>query len=201
MDKGKSKRSLRVALVLGAALAGTALVGWGGLAAWQAYTQNNGSSVTAATLSHSNTVGTTSCNSVDSASSAAALDCGVILDATADSSSWSGTTGTVTIVNTGGATSTFQLSSPNDDAPTGALCADLNLTITDGEASPATVYSGSLSSAISDSNLAANNGDTSWVTNDTGTYTFSVTPNGSFADDNSAPGESCSFDVLFTQGA
>ena len=40
METRKSKRSLRLALVMGAAVAGTALVGWGGLAAWQAYTQN-----------------------------------------------------------------------------------------------------------------------------------------------------------------
>ena len=45
----KSRRSLRVALVLGAAVAGTALVGWGGLAAWSAYTENAGNSVAAGT--------------------------------------------------------------------------------------------------------------------------------------------------------
>ena len=50
MENRKSKRSLRVALVLGAAVAGTALVGWGGLAAWSAYTENAGNSVAAGTL-------------------------------------------------------------------------------------------------------------------------------------------------------
>ena len=45
MESRKSKRSLRMALVLGAAVAGTALVGFGGLAAWNAYTENAGNSV------------------------------------------------------------------------------------------------------------------------------------------------------------
>ena len=54
MEHRKSKRSLRVALVLGAAVAGTALVGWGGLAAWNAYTENAGNSVAAGTLTHAN---------------------------------------------------------------------------------------------------------------------------------------------------
>ena len=54
MERHTSKRSLRVAMVLGAAVVGTALVGWGGLAAWNAYTENAGNSVAAGTLSHSN---------------------------------------------------------------------------------------------------------------------------------------------------
>ena len=54
MEHRKSKRSLRVALVLGAAVAGTAVVGWGGLAAWSAYTENAGNSVAAGTLAHAN---------------------------------------------------------------------------------------------------------------------------------------------------
>ena len=48
METRKSKRSVRLALVLSAAVAGTALVGWGGLAAWQAYTQNSGNAFTRA---------------------------------------------------------------------------------------------------------------------------------------------------------
>ena len=48
----KSRRSLRIALVMGTMVAGTALVGWGGLAAWSAYTENAGNSATAGTLSH-----------------------------------------------------------------------------------------------------------------------------------------------------
>jgi hypothetical protein len=57
MENRKSKRSVRLALVLGAAVAGTALVGWGGLAAWQAYTQNAGNAFAVGTLTHTNTVG------------------------------------------------------------------------------------------------------------------------------------------------
>ena len=55
METRKSKRSLRLALVMGAAVAGTALVGWGGLAAWQAYTQNAGNAFAVGTLTHTNT--------------------------------------------------------------------------------------------------------------------------------------------------
>ena len=65
MEQRKSKRSVRVALVLGAAVAGTALVGWGGLAAWQAYTQNAGNAFTTGSIGHTNVVkgGNTTCTS------------------------------------------------------------------------------------------------------------------------------------------
>ena len=56
METRKSKRSVRLALVLSAAVAGTALVGWGGLAAWQAYTQNAGNAFTTGSIGHTNQV-------------------------------------------------------------------------------------------------------------------------------------------------
>jgi len=48
----KRRRSVRIALVLGAVVASTAVIGWGGLAAWSAYTENAGNSAAAGTLAH-----------------------------------------------------------------------------------------------------------------------------------------------------
>ena len=57
IDRQRSdRRKLRAGMVFVLVLAGTALIGWGGLAAWQAVTQNNGS--TASTLGvHMSNVG------------------------------------------------------------------------------------------------------------------------------------------------
>ena len=196
MEQKKSRRSLRVALVLGAAIGGTALVGWGGLAAWTAYTQNSGNAFTAGSLSHTNNVSCTS--------GSTPTICNAIVTASNMGSGWSGASGTVVIKNTGSLPSTFTLSSPSGDLPSGSLCADLNLTITDGESAPATVYSStngiSTSSGIPSSALKADNGDSSWAQNDQGTFTFSVTPNNpTYENNQSAPQESCTFDVLFSQ--
>src|ERR1039458_5286801 len=60
-------RFIRVALVLAATVAGTGLVGFGGLAAWQGYTENAGNSVAAGTVTHSNAVGAATCTSVTAA--------------------------------------------------------------------------------------------------------------------------------------
>lgn len=211
MEKRKSKRSLRVALVLGAAFAGTALIGWGGLAAWQAYTANTGNSITAYTMSHSNTVGSGSpCSSVTSLSGATSQSCGVIIDATAETSSSTLTngTGTVTITSTGEAASSFAMympSAPASSASDAGFCADLNLSVTDSKGS---YYNASLSGAMgtSTSPIALNDsgGNSLWPgtsgTAGTNTFTFTVTGPG-LAADNSAPGGSCSFDVVFVQSA
>src|ERR1035437_7528528 len=53
-SRRKSRRSLRVALVMGALVASTAVIGWGGLVAWSAYTENASNSAAAGTLSHAN---------------------------------------------------------------------------------------------------------------------------------------------------
>ena len=48
------RRKLRAGMVFVLVLAGTALIGWGGLAAWQAVTQNNGSTASTLGVHHAN---------------------------------------------------------------------------------------------------------------------------------------------------
>jgi hypothetical protein len=131
MENRKSKRSLRVALVLGAAVAGTALVGWGGLAAWSAYTENAGNSVAAGTLTHNNYV------SSNCASTLGTAPVGVGPAGAPRSSPSPVRTRPTTscrspapikIDNTGNLKSTFSMSMPA--AATGGLCADLTLKVT-----------------------------------------------------------------------
>ncbi|MGD0448004.1 MAG: hypothetical protein ABSB36_05225 [Candidatus Dormibacteria bacterium] len=205
MENRKSKRSVRLALVLGAAVAGTALVGWGGLAAWQAYTQNTGSTFAVGTLTHTNQVAgsTTVCNSTVSATSPGA--CQIIVGGPIGSpdqltSSFAGTSGAVTITNTGSLSSNFTMSM---QAPAASeLCADLTLTVTDNETSPATVYPlASLASAMAPVTLKNSSGATSWATNDSNKFTFAIAPSGNFATDDGVLGTSCSFTILFDQAS
>src|ERR1039458_7290796 len=111
----KSRRSLRVAMVLGAAVAGTALVGWGGLAAWNAYTENAGNSVAAGTLAHNNYVAV-NCASVIGVAPVGAGPgwCSAIMTVSgADAVNGKlPATGIVKIDNTGTLASTFQMSMP-----------------------------------------------------------------------------------------
>jgi hypothetical protein len=200
MDEKKNRRSLRMVLVLGAAVAGTALVGFGGLAAWQAYTQNAGNNFAVGTLSHTNQVGLgTVCASTISASAPGA--CSVIVSGAALTSDFAGTSGTVTITNTGSLSSTFAMSMPA--APTGgALCADLALTVTDGEGTPATVYSQTdLTQTIGPTALDNSNGVATWAHGDHDTFTFAIAPYNNFANDDSVLGSTCGFTILFTQAS
>jgi hypothetical protein len=200
METRKSKRSLRLALVLGAAVAGTALVGWGGLAAWQAYTQNSGNAFAVGTLSHTNQVGiNTACNSTLSSTSPGACD--VIVSGPALTSEFSGTSGTVTIVNTGSLSSTFSMSMPAAPA-NNELCKDLALTVTDNEASPVTVYpQTALTAQMGPTALKNSGGASTWATNDTNTFTFAIAPVNGFASDDGVLGTSCSFTILFDQAS
>jgi hypothetical protein len=201
MENRKSKRSVRLALVLGAAVAGTALVGFGGLAAWQAYTQNSNNTFAVGTLAHTNAVSGTgvTCNSTNSSAQAASTPCSVVVSGAILSSTWTGTTGTVTIKNTGGLTSGFSISSPISDAPTGSLCANLDLTVTGADLVQYVNQTGIAS--ISTTALNTSAGSASWATNASNAFAFSVTPGAGFSTNNSIPGESCSFDVLFTQAS
>ena len=208
MERRKSKRSLRLALVAGAALAGTALVGWGGLAAWQAYTQNAGNQIVAGTLAHTNTVGANpSCTSSNTV-----VNCDTIINVTGIGPNWTGTGSSdqVTITSTGSLNSTFTMSMPNAPGPVGgtgsSLCRDLTLAGSEGGGN--NVYGTStapisLSTQMASTTLLASNSDgtvtSPWVTTDTNTYTFAVAPTSGFANDSAAQGASCSFDVLFTQ--
>jgi hypothetical protein len=197
METRKSKRSVRLALVLGAAIAGTALVGWGGLAAWQAYTQNNNSQITVGTLTHTNKVDTT--GNCPSTHSGTPVNCGAIFNVDEENpDSWQPVTGSVTITSTGSMPSAFTMSMPS---PTpvglGNFCPDLTLTVTDS--SSVSVYGYSLGSAMGPTTLSPTNADSPWTTNDTNTYTFTVTPPANFASNAAYMGLGCSFDVLFTQ--
>jgi hypothetical protein len=221
MEQRKSKRSVRLALVLGAAVAGTALVGWGGLAAWQAYTQNAGNAFAVGTLSHINTVGSVTCDSTTTQANASQgsgkTPCSIIVSG-ASLDNWNAPlTGSVIIQSTGLLSSTFQMEMQNAPAPVksgdGNLCGYLTLTVTDNEQPAATPYGPkSLSDTMTATTLYATNSDGTstkpWVTGDTGTYTFSVAPgDGSTAaytafDSNPLVlGSSCSFDVLFDQAS
>jgi hypothetical protein len=202
MENRKSKRSVRLALVLGAAVAGTALVGWGGLAAWQAYTQNSGNAFSVGTLSHTNVVTGTgvTCNSTKSSAQASLTPCSVIVSGSILTSAWAGSTGTVTIQNTGQLPTTFQVSSPSADSPTGALCANLNLTVTGADSVTPYVSQAGIG-VVSPTPLNTSAGSSSWAPGASNAFTFAVTPATGFANNNSVPGESCSFDVLFTQAS
>jgi hypothetical protein len=202
MEDRRSKRSIRLALALGAAVAGTALVGWGGLAAWQAYTQNSGNAFAVGTLTHTNVVNgsAVTCHSTNSSATAASTPCSLIVSGTTLTSAWTGATGTVLITNTGALTSTFAVSSPASDPPTGALCTDLNLKITGADSVTPYVNQTGIAQ-LSPTSLHDSSGNSSWVTSASNTFTFAVTPGSNFATDNSVPGESCSFDILFTQSA
>jgi hypothetical protein len=202
MEERKNRRSVRLALVLGAAVAGTALVGWGGLAAWQAYTQNSGNAFAVGSLTHTNVAnGGVTCTSQQSVASAATNACQVIVSGSALTPAWPGSTGTVTIENTGQLTSTFALSSPPSDLPTGALCADLGLSISDSNGTYWSTGAISTATGIPSTALNTSAGSSSWAQGASNTFTFSVTPVSGFSSNNSVPGSTCTFDVLFTQAA
>ena len=215
MEYRKSKRSLRVALVLGAAVAGTALVGWGGLAAWSAYTENAGNSVAAGTLTHNNFV-SANCASVIGVAPVGAGPgwCSTIMTITgADPvNGVLPATGVVKIDNTGSLQSTFSMSMPS--APTGSLCADLTLSVTSLSAgAPGTPYavtalSTTMGATAVDNDAAtpaaiwAPNGTAGAGTGTTGnTFTLHVAAGGNFATDYADQGTSCTFSILFTQTA
>jgi hypothetical protein len=200
METRKSKRSLRLALVLGAAVAGTALVGWGGLAAWQAYTQNSGNAFAVGTLTHTNQVGAgVACNSTLSAVSPGA--CSVIVSGPALTSEFTGTSGTVTITNTGSLSSTFSMSMPAAPSNT-ELCKDLTLTVKDAESPAVTVYpQAALTAQMAPTALNNQAGASTWATNDSNTFTFSIGTTNGFANDDGVLGAGCSFTILFTQAS
>ncbi len=218
MENRRSKRSLRVALVLGAAVAGTALVGWGGLAAWNAYTENAGNSVAAGTLAHNNYVGS-NCASVIGVAPVGAGPgwCSVMITVTgADAVNGKlPATGVVKIDNTGTLSSTFQMSMPSAPVSSGGtICADLTLAVTDpdtgapGTPYAATALTSTMAATAIDNNAAtpsatwSPNGVAGTGTGATGnTFTFTVAATGGFASNYADAGQSCTFSILFTQTA
>jgi len=214
MEDRKTKRSLRVALVLGAAVAGTALVGWGGLAAWSAYTENAGNSVAAGTLQHSNqslscvsnlgavpTSGTGFCAPVISVSGVDPVNFSTLV-----------TPVNIKIDNTGSLQSTFQLSMGTLlQAPTGSLCPDLTLAVKDKNNNTvwaATALTGTFTATSLYNNAGtpaytwAPNGTAGTGTGTTGdTFTVTVGMGGSFAGNSADQGAGCTFGLVFTQTA
>jgi len=214
MERHTSKRSLRVAMVLGAAVVGTALVGWGGLAAWNAYTENAGNSVAAGTLSHSNQ--SLSCVSTLGAvpTSGPGFCAPVITVSGVDPVNFSTlvTPVTIKIDNTGNLQSTFTLSMGTLlQAPTGSLCTDLTLAVKDKNGN--TVWAATpLTSTFTAPSLYNNAGtpSTTWTgggtagtgTGATGdTFTVTVGMGTYFAGNSTDQGAGCTFGLVFTQTA
>lgn len=193
--KSSDRRKLRAGMVFVLVVAGTALIGWGGLAAWVAVTQNNGS--TASTLGvHMQNVATVTGDTsggVLCTDQSAPGTCGAVFDVTGLKPGW-GTTqvGTVTITNTGTEASTFNLeltptamptvsaapsdSDWNSSADT-TLCGDLQLTVTDSQSlNPYTYYHGPLSkmNTALPISLYDSNGHTTWQPWTTDTFKFSL---------------------------
>ena len=218
MENRKSKRSLRVALVLGAAVAGTALVGWGGLAAWSAYTENAGNSVAAGTLVHNNYVAV-NCASVIGVAPVGAGPgwCSAFMTVSgADAVNGKlPATGIVKIDNTGTLASTFQMSMPAAPVSSGGtICQDLTLAVTDLDAgAPGTPYAATALNTTMGATTIDNNAGTpsaTWSANGTAgtgtgatgnTFTFTVAATAGFATNYADAGQSCTFSILFTQTA
>jgi hypothetical protein len=215
MEHSKNKRSLRVAVVLVAAVAGTATVGWGGLAAWNAYTENAGNSVAAGTLTHNNYVSSNCASVIGVAPVGAGAGWCSAMMTISGADPVNGVlpaTGVVKIDNTGTLQSTFSMSMPS--APTGSLCADLTLAVTDPDAgAPGTPYAATALTTTMGATAIDNNASTpsaTWSPNgspDVGTgatgntFTFHVAAGGSFATNYADSGQSCTFSILFTQTA
>ena len=215
METRNSKRSLRVALVLGAAVAGTALVGWGGVAAWSAYTENAGNSVAAGTLTHNNYVSSNCASTLGTAPVGVGPGwCSAFITVTgADPvNNVLPINGAVKIDNTGNLQSTFSMSMPA--APTGSLCTDLTLKVASlsagapGTPYPVTALPSTMGATSVDNDAGtpvaiwAPNGVAGTGTGATGnTFTFTVASGGTFLTNSADAGQSCTFSILFTQTA
>jgi hypothetical protein len=214
MEIRKSKRSVRVALVLGTAVAGTALVGWGGLAAWNAYTENAGNSVAAGTLSHANQSLSCVSNLGAVPTSGQGFCAPAITVSGVDPVNFATLVLPVNIKidNTGSLQSTFTLSMGTAlQAPTGGLCADLTVAVKDKNGN--TVWAATaLTGTFTATSLYNNAGTPSYTwtgggtagtgTGATGdTFTVTMGMGGGFATDYADQGTSCTFGLVFTQTA
>ncbi|HYA00670.1 MAG TPA: hypothetical protein VEK76_10005 [Candidatus Binatia bacterium] len=218
MERLRRRRSLRLAFTLSTAVAGCALVGWGGLSAWQAYTVNAGNQVAAGTLAHSNGASCVSLLGTIPTSSGTGWCSAAVTISGVDPANWTGTTGTIAIANTGSLQSTFALSmGTGAQTPTGGLCADVTLQVTDpnhaapdstGQVWAATALTGTFTAANLYNNAATPSltwtgggaqGSGSGATGDT--FTVTVAPGAGFNTHSTDAGTSCSFGLLFTQTA
>ncbi|MGD1033771.1 MAG: hypothetical protein ABR977_04990 [Candidatus Dormibacteria bacterium] len=218
MDRSrKAGRSLRVAAVLAAVVASTAVVGWGGLAAWSAYTENAGNSVAAGTLNHSNGASCVSLLGTIPTTTGTGWCAAAVTISAVDPANWTGTSGTVKISNTGSLKSTFTLSmGTGGQAPTGGLCPDLTLKVTDlntiapdtgtvwnttalnGTFTSVGLYSNAAAPILSWTGGGAAGGGTGATAN---TFTVAVAPGAGFANDSADAGLTCTFGLLFSQTA
>jgi hypothetical protein len=212
----KSRRSLRIALVMGAMLAGTAVVGWGGLAAWSAYTENAGNSAAAGTLSHANGLACVSSLGVVPTTGTGFCAATITISGV-DPANWASTVNTIKIANTGSLKSTFTLSMGTAlQAPTGSLCADVTLGVTDlNTVAPdtGTVWAPTaLTGTFTATSLYSNAGTPSlswtgggvastWTGVTANTFTVTAAPGAGFASHYADAGTSCTFGLLFSQTA
>jgi len=213
----KARRLLRVAVVLAAVVASTALVGWGGLAAWNAYTENAGNSVAAGTLNHANGASCVSLLGTIPTTTGTGWCAAAVTISGVDPANWTGTSGTIKIANTGSLKSTFTLTmGTGGQAPTGGLCADVTLKVTDlntvapdtGTVWATTALTGTFTAANLYSNAATPS--LSWAGGGTAgvgtgatanTFTVAVAPGTNFAGDSTDAGTACTFGLLFSQTA
>ena len=180
--KSSDRRKLRAGMVFVLVVAGTALIGWGGLAAWQAVTQNNGSTASTLGVHMSNVATITGGSLVTCTDANSPGTCGAIFHVNKLTPGYGPTqVGTVTITNTGTEASTFnlQLTSAvvSSDSPTwtsadNTLCASLHLTITDSQ--PSTLYSNLPLAALPTENLNSSASSLTWNPGDSDTFTFSL---------------------------
>ncbi|MGA2284152.1 MAG: hypothetical protein ABSH07_10905 [Candidatus Dormibacteria bacterium] len=183
IDQQRSdRRKLRAGMVFVLVLAGTALIGWGGLAAWQAVTQNNGSTASTLGVHMQNAAAVTGAiNPVTCTDLTSPGACGVVFDASGIKPGYGPTqVGTVAITNIGTEASTFQLSlqsavvSGDDGNWTAAddtLCSHLQLTVTDSTGH--NVWLGSLA-AMPNENITDSAGNLVWNSGATDTFSFSL---------------------------
>jgi hypothetical protein len=194
-----SRRHLRSGLALLLVLGSTALIGWGGLAAWQAVTANNGSSFATggvhmqnvATITYPTGQAPVTCTDQNSPGS-----CGAIFTVTGAAPGFSAQVGMVQVTNTGSLPSTFALSlgSAVTSGAGNTLCSDLTLTIVNSAA--ATIYSGALPSLGTTANLNSALSSTTWNHNDTNTFTFTLALPGSASTDQNS---TCTADFTWSQ--
>ena len=178
------RRKLRAGMVFVLVVAGTAVIGWGGLAAWQAVTQNNGSTASTLGVHHSNVATVTGGTAAPCTDQTSPGACGAIFDASNITPAWGpNQVGTVAITNTGTEASNFQLSlksatvSGDDSYWTAAdntLCGDLQLTVKDSETVPHVVYQGPLAGMTTPLGISDQGGSAAWNPGASDTFAFSL---------------------------
>jgi hypothetical protein len=213
----KARRPLRAAGVLVTVVASTAVIGWGGLAAWTAYTENAGNSAAAGTLAHANGASCVSLLGTIPTTTGTGWCAATVTISGVDPANWTSTVGTIKIADTGSLKSTFTLSmGTGGQAPSGSLCADVTLGVTDlntvapdtGTVWAPTALTGTFTATSLYSN--ATTPSLSWLGGGTAgsgtgatanTFTVTAAPGSGFATHYADAGASCTFGLLFSQTA